>query len=449
MFEIRGRNFRLCDALHRRSFLQVGGLSVAGLTLADILGIRQAQAAGKRRDTSVILFWMAGGPSHLDTYDLKPGMPEEVRGPFSPMATGVPGIDVCHLLPRHARIADRFSLIRSLHHAHGNHDDAAHWVQTGYPQLNARQQGQQHPAQGSAVSMIKGANQPGMPSYVCIPEAYNSQKGFYQRSAYLSDRHDPLAAGGDPSLGNFRPPDFALPAEMTLSRLENRRAILSTLDDFARHVDASGAMETMNDAQLEAFNLVAGPSAREAFDLSREPEPLRARYGRHAWGQSALLARRLVERGVTFVTINLYEADVDWWDDHYQIEKNLRARLPKYDQALATLIEDLGERGLGDDVLVAAFGEFGRAPRIASNGGRGHWPRAASALLSGGGIRTGQVVGATTSDGGEPADRPLGPSDLLATIYQVLGIDPQATLPDRQKRPIPIAPGGQPIRELF
>jgi uncharacterized protein (DUF1501 family) len=201
--------------------------------------------------------------------------------------------------------------------------------------------------------------------------------------------------------------------------------------------------------QRQAVQLTLGSRARQAFDLAQEPETVRDRYGRHAYGQSALLARRLIEAGVRFVVINLYEKDVDWWDDHYTIEKNLRLRLPRYDQALATLIEDLTERGRLNDVLVAAFGEFGRAPRIDKNAGRGHWPGAMSVLLSGGGIRGGQVVGATQADGSEPKDRPLRPGDLLATIYRSIGIDHRRTLIDRQNRPIPLLPEGEPIRELL
>jgi uncharacterized protein (DUF1501 family) len=205
----------------------------------------------------------------------------------------------------------------------------------------------------------------------------------------------------------------------------------------------------MDESFRQVFDLVSSPAVRRAFDLSLEPAALRDKYGRHPWGQAALLARRLVEGGVTFVTINHYEADVDWWDDHYTIEKNLRRRLPPFDQALGTLIDDLHERGLARRVLVVATGEFGRSPRIDKFAGRGHWPKAMSALLSGGGIRPGQLVGATTADGGEPRERPLTPGDLLATVYRVLGIDVNEMLRDAQDRPIRLAEGGEPIKELF
>jgi uncharacterized protein (DUF1501 family) len=235
---------------------------------------------------------------------------------------------------------------------------------------------------------------------------------------------------------------------MTIPRLEDRRQLLASLDKLAQQAEHAASFRELDDAQREALTLTTGSRARAAFDLAAESDVTRERYGRHAYGQSALLARRLVEAGVTFVTINLYEKDVDWWDDHYTLEKNLRVRLPRYDQALTTLIEDLSERGLLDRVLVGAFGEFGRAPRIDANAGRGHWPAAMSALLCGGGIRGGQVIGSTTADGGEPKDRPLVPGDLLASIYRALGIDHRLTLPDRQGRPIPLLPDGTPIREL-
>jgi len=443
MLEIRGQT-------SRRGFLKIGALGLGGLSLADVLRLRQAQAATERRDTAVILFWMAGGPSHIDTYDMKPDAPAEVRGPFRAVETRLPGFRVNELLPRHARLADRLAVVRSLRHSLHVHDDASHWVQTGYPLLNARERGQLHPSQGSVVSRVRGANQPGVPPYVCIPEAYSSPRGFYQRSAYLGARFDPVNAGGDPSLGNYRAPDFTLPADVTLPRLEHRRELLRVLDGATRQAEANAAHRTMDDVQQAAFSLVTGRKVREAFDVGREPLALREKYGRHAYGQSALLARRMVEAGVTFVTINLYEADVDWWDDHYTIEKNLRKRLPLFDQAVGTLIEDLTERGQAERVLVAAFGEFGRSPRINDkDAGRGHWARAMSALLAGGGIKGGQVIGATTSDGGEPCDRPLVPGDLVATIYRVLGIDHESMLPDRQNRPVRLVEPGQPIAELF
>lgn len=461
MLTIRGAVPGLSQSLSRRSFLTLGSLAPAGLSLASLLRTQPARAgtpeaaqgsvpvgrtaAGQR---SAIVFFMAGGPSHVDTYDLKMDQPAEVRGPFGAIGTSLPGLEICDLMPRQASIAKHLSVIRSLTHDLSVHDDATHWVQTGYPLLNARQKGQQNPSQGSVVSATRGACGPGMPAYVCIPEDYRRHAGFYESAAWLSSRHNALDAGGDPSLGNYRAPDFSLPREIEGSRSNGRRDLFRQLDQYYRRATSEPQFAALDDVQQQAFELVCGSAAREAFDLSREPDALRDRYGRTAAGQGALLARRLVEAGVTYVTINLYEKDVDWWDDHYTLEANLRKRLPAYDQSLATLIEDLRERGLQDSVLVAAFGEFGRAPRIDQHAGRGHWPKAMHAVLSGGGIKEGVIVGSTTANGGEPLDRPLGPGDLLATMYHALGIDHHTALIDRQNRPIPILPAGEPIREL-
>jgi uncharacterized protein DUF1501 len=449
MLDIVGRSVRLCDGVSRRGFLRVGSLGAAGLTLPHVLRARQAQAASDRKETSVILLYQAGGASHIDMYDMKPLAVPEVRGPFSPIATNLPGFDVCELMPRHARIADRLAIIRSIKHHLAVHDDGTHWLQTGWPLLNARQAGQRNPAQGSVISALAGPRKLGMPAYVAIPEDYRRHMGFYEGPAFLHSRHAALDAGGDPSLGNYRPPDFKLPADVVMSRLEDRRGLWREFDTLSRRLDTEPQFQSLDDVQRQALELVSGSTVRQAFDLSQEAADLRDRYGRHGYGQQALLARRLVEAGVTFVVINLYEKDVDWWDDHYTIEKNLRKRLPVFDQALTTLIEDLSERGMLDHTLVAAFGEFGRAPRIDQGAGRGHWPGAMATLLAGGGIRGGQIIGSTTSNGGEPKDRPLGPGDLLASIYRVVGVDHQATVRDRQSRPIPILESGEPIAELF
>lgn len=456
MLTLRGNVVPGSGPLSRRGFLTLGSMAPLGLGLPTLLAARDDDGNATRNGKSVILFFMAGGPSHIDMYDGKPDQPVEVRGPFGQIDTNLPGLSVCDLMPRHAKIANQISVVRSLTHDLSVHDDATHWLQTGHPLLNARQQGQRNPSQGSVVSYVRSSSTADMPPYVCIPEDYRRHMGFYETSAFLSSRHNALDAGGDPGLGNYRPPDFALPKDVTVDRVRDRRDLFRGLDKLPARVatpTAGGSVAArqfndLDDVQQQAFELVCGSSARTAFDLSREPDALRDRYGRHAYGQGALLARRLVESGVTFVTINLYEKDVDWWDDHYTIEANLRKRLPVYDQAFSTLIEDLADRGLTDQVLVAAFGEFGRGPRIDANAGRGHWPKAMHAVLSGGGLKAGQIVGSTTSNGGEPADRALAPGDLLATIYHTLGIDHGMSVPDRENRPIQILSGGEPIREL-
>ena len=254
----------------------------------------QAQAASERRDTAVILFWMAGGPSQLDTYDPKPEAPDKIRGPFSSIHTNVPGLDVCDQLPRHARIADKFSLVRSLYHQHAVHDDASHWVQTGYPLLAARERGQQHPAQGSVVSYLRRAGQTDIPPYVCIPEAYSSAQAVSSSAGHVPwhARHNLLRnAGGNPALGKYRPPEFALAPEMTIDRLQHRRELLGAMNGLVQKAERQGELDAMDKMQQQAFELLTGRKARAAFDLSREPAALREKYGAHAWGQSALLAR--------------------------------------------------------------------------------------------------------------------------------------------------------------
>lgn len=431
----------------RRGFLQTTTLAAGAAAIGGLPGVAGAKL--KPSPKSAVLFFLAGGPSHIDTFDMKPDQSEEIRGPFQPCETTLPGLLLPDLMPLHHPIADKLAIIRSITHNLSVHDDATHWVQTGYPLLNARQRGQQNPAQGAVVSKLQGPRQAGMPAYVCVPEDYRTHMGFYLGASFLKGRHLALNAGGDPSLGNYRPPEFALPKEVSLPRLDDRRNLLRSLDRLAAENDANAPFRDLDDSLAQAVELATGSQIRTAFDVSQEPAKLRETYGIHAYGQGALLARRLIERGSSLVVINLYEKDVDWWDDHSTIEKNLRARLPRYDQAFTALLNDLSDRGLLENTLVASFGEFGRGPRIDKLAGRGHWPAAMSAVLAGGGVRVGQIIGSTTADGGQPKDRPLSPGDLLASIYRVLGIDPHASVPDNQGRPIPILSAGEPIRELF
>ncbi len=421
----------------RRSFLRLGAHGLAGLSLADVFRL-QAHAKGASSDMAVILYWMAGGPSQLETFDPKPDAPAEVRGPFGSTATRVPGVRFSEMLPKLAAHADHLAVVRSLRHQHSVHDDASHWVQTGQPLLNARQNGQQFPAQGSVVAALRHDPAAAMPAYVCIPQAYSNPLGFYQKAAFLGPRFDPTAAGGVPYRGVDNGPDLRLNPLLDEGRLTGRAALLSDM-----------AGQPPDAFQAKALDMLRSPAVRAAFDLSRVPAKVRDGYGRHLWGQAALMARRLVEAGVKFVTINHYEADTDWWDDHTAIEKNMRKRLPLFDGALAALIADLRQTGLDRRVLVVAVGEFGRSPRIDAQAGRGHWPGAFSAMLFGAGVPGGRVVGATTANAGEPKDRPLGPADLVATIYKVLGIDPHMTIDDKVRRPVKLVEGGEPIAELF
>jgi hypothetical protein len=435
--------FRLAD---RRGFLQATTLAATALAAGSPVELHARQSSQKK---SAILFFLAGGPSHIDTFDMKPDQSEEIRGPFQACETSLPGLWLPELMPQHHTLAKELAVIRSITHNLSVHDDATHWLHTGYPLLNARQRGQQNPAMGAVVSKLQGPRQPGMPAYVAVPEDYRTHMGFYLGASFLKGRHLALNAGGDPSLGNYRPPEFALPREVSLPRLEDRRNLLRSFDRLAAYADATSAYRDSDDALDQAVELAAGSQVRTAFDVTQESAATRETYGKHAYGQGALLARRLIEAGTSLVVINLYEKDVDWWDDHSMIEKNLRARLPHYDRAFCALVNDLQQRGLLENTLVASFGEFGRGPRIDKLAGRGHWPAAMSAVLAGGGLRTGQIIGSTTADGGEPKDRPLTPGDLLASIYRTLRLDHGSTVPNTEGRPIPILSGGEPIRELF
>jgi Protein of unknown function (DUF1501) len=443
----------------RREFLRAGALALGGLTLPRLLA---ARAAARQADpgTSVILFWMWGGPSHLETYDLKPDAPAEYRGPFRPIRTDVLGLDVCELFPRQARLGKKIALVRSLHHTMASHNDGSIEVLTGKTPAKADPTStalSEHPDFGMVASKVRGVRADGLPQYVGVPA-----QPFMTRPAYLGLAHRAFAAG-NPASATYAPPSLTLAGGLDARGLEDRKALLAQLDTLRRDVDAQARMEGTDRLRAVALHMLANPSVSRAFDLAREPEKLRDRYGRHLWGQSCLLARRLAEAGAAVITIDALAPEPGKplyfsWDDHanaqpgWDLAKGMRWRAPFMDQALSALIEDVHERGLDRNVLVVAMGEFGRGPRLGSaNGciGRDHWPDAMCALLSGGGLRTGQVVGATNARGEYPKERPLTPRDVLATIYRHLGIDPRREFRDFAGRPVPILPDGEPIRDLI
>lgn len=440
----------------RRSLLRAGTLTLGGMTLAQLL--RARAAAGEQRanpETSVILLWLEGGPSHLETYDLKPAAPIEYRGEFSPISTNVPGIDVCEHLPRQARLADRFSLIRSITHDVPDHPGAAGRFLTGRRPLNISDPVSKFPTLDTITAKMRRERHAGVPGFVSNVRAVKGGG-----SAYLGATCEPFVVKGDPNSADFHVDDIVLDASLA-PRLDDRVRLREQLDRLQHSLDLRGAMAAGDQFQREALRLLTSGRAREAFDVGREPAAVRDRYGRTKWGQSALLARRLVEAGCSFVTVEMGYLNPGnaTWDDHgdaQHIFKSMRERLPIYDQALSALIEDIYERGLDRQVLVVATGEFGRTPQVNLGRaarpvfpGRDHWPGAMSVLVSGGGLRTGQVVGATNSRGEAPQDRALDPNDLLATIYRFLGIDPAHAFPDFRGRPMPILPSGTPIRELL
>ena len=463
----------LIDAMHlpqkicpgpisRRSFLEVGSLALGGLSLSNLLRFRaHAKESGQQiDDTSVILIWLQGGPSHMETYDLKPNAPLEYRGEISPISTVVPGIQISELLPLHAKVADRFVLIRSIAHGYGNHAGGTGRFLSGYNPLRVLDAQAQYPCLGPVVSkMLDGRRDPAMPRYVA-----NVQNVYGGGSASLGRAYLPFVVGGDPNAPDFKVANVSLAPNLK-DRLADRRALLGAVDGLRREVDGSGLMESMDKFNQEAASLLTSEKAREAFDLSKEDPKLREKYGRHKWGQRALLARRLVEAGTSFVTMQMrapgLPGGIGNWDIHAvngHLFNETRVRLPVFDRAVAALVEDIYDRGLDRKVMLVVAGEFGRTPRINSQKGtssgvmqpgRDHYPAAMSVLVAGGGMQTGQVVGSTTAKGERPKERRLDPNDLLATIYRHLGIDSAEMVPDTSGRPLPLIPFGEPISELL
>ncbi|MBX7166692.1 MAG: DUF1501 domain-containing protein [Pirellulales bacterium] len=438
----------------RRSVLKASLAGLAGLSVPGLLRQRaEAWAAGRPAAStkSVILLWMTGGPSHIDTWDLKPDAPAEIRGPFGTIPSALPGVRLCEYLPKQAALLDRMTLIRSVDARHSNHEPN-HVIQTGNSEAEPRlnRDGDKYPAIGSLVARFRGANDPRMPAYVSLNLQDRSHLAW---AGYLGKQYDPFVAKDAARL-------FELPRGLDEARLNNRRALLADFDRLRRDLDRTGQLAALDSYGQQAVEIVAGQRAREAFDLSREPEIVLARYGEHGWSRQALLARRLVEAGVSFVTIDLSNHTASGtWDTHGDnippyggIWNGLRPLLPVFDHVLTTLVGDLEERGLLDQVLVIAMGEFGRTPHLGTQGstdGRDHWPSVSSMTLAGGGLRHGQVIGATERDGGQIKHRPVTPGDLAATIFRHMEVPLDATYLDFRGRPRPIVENGEPIAELF
>ncbi len=442
----------------RRSFLQAGFLALGGLGLSDVLRLRAAAKNETGQDTSIILIWLQGGPSHMETYDLKPEAPLDYRGEMLPIKSNVPGMDVCELLPQHAKVADKFTIIRSISHGFANHAGGAGRFLSGRDPLRPLDPISQFPTIGTIVSRMKKSRDVGIPNYVG-----SANRVYGGGSSYLGESELPFVVARDPNDDNFSVPNLGMSGSLK-DRLDDRVALLKSFDAMQRNIDRSGSLASIDEFNDRAISLLTSDRAKQAFDISSEDPKTREKYGRHKWGQRALLARRLVEAGVTFVTMQMQNPQVPNaignWDIHAvngHLFDDTRARLPIFDRAIAALIDDLYQRGLDRKVMLVVTGEFGRTPRInpqkgtrsgVVQPGRDHWPGSMSVLVSGGGMRMGQVIGSTTSNGAYAKDNKLDPNDLLATMYQHLGIDYRAEFIDAAGRPLPILPFGKPIAEL-
>ena len=464
---------RCSGPVSRRSALQIGTLGLTGLSLPELL---RRRAEGKnvdatRRDTSVIFVWLPGGLSHMDTYDMKPNAPAEYRGEFQPISTSVAGTLICELLPGHARIANKFNIIRSIAHDFADHGGGHKRFMTGRDPREPTGFVNDFPAQPSLISKLKGPNASGIPNYIWSTDGgRNGVDIFAFGSAYLGTSTHPFSVPGDPSEPNFTVPNLQV-HEKIENRLGDRLTLLRDMDRLRRTADREGLMDSMDEFNHRAVDLMTSVRAREAFDLTREPEHVRARFGKHRFGQRGLMALRLIEAGCTFVTLNWENPTPPGgtmpkyatynWDSHAVncdlFREAKEWRFAFYDQAVTALIEGLYERGLDRKTMVVITGEFGRTPRVSNTKGsqtgemqpgRDHWPGAMSMIVAGGGMRTGQVIGATNTKGEYPADRRMTPNDMWASVYRHLGLNAAHEFPDLGGRPMPSLPFGAPIPEL-
>lgn len=425
-------SWKRCDGVTRRDVLRVGGLTALGLGLGDLFrvqlatGVEDQPVIRKPAAKSCILIWLDGGPSHLETFDPKPDAPAEVRGPMESIATKLPGERISECLPRTATMLDKLAIIRSVTSTFGEHNFGTHCMLTGYnpsPVL-------EYPAFGAVLAHVR-AQSGALPPNIAVP-SFRVGGGKLTGGGYLPNSTRPFSVGGDPAKPDFKVRDLDFYKGLDLTRIDRRRQFVNTLDELSRVADRSST--AISDPDLErAYRLITSPEAKSAFDLSAEPRNVRQRYGSKSIGQCCLLARRLVERGVPFVTVNN-----GGWDTHNDLYTRLKegytgakvgvGLIPSLDLALTGLIEDLDERGLFEETLIVVMGEFGRTPKLNTAAGRDHWPRVFSAVLAGGGVQGGQVIGGSDSVGEGPKDRPVTPSDLSATIYTLLGIDPKGEL---------------------
>jgi len=448
--------------LSRRHLLKVGGLGLLGLTMPKLL---RAEALTKltARAKSVIFLFQWGGPSHIDMFDRKPEAPEGIRGPLKGVPSNVPGLHVCEGMERVAKIMDKVTLIRSVHHTMKNHNSAGYYALTGHPppsdDQRLRDSMDLYPAYGSMVDKLAPVRED-MPTFVAYPHVIaDGSITPGQHASFLGKRHDPLLVLQDPSSANFNLPELTLPASLTVERLEQRRELQKLIDAQSRMLDYSAAAQGLDAYYERALAMLNSPKLRKAFDLAAEPETMREAYGRTTYGQGCLLARRLVEAGAKFVTVYFANSiggqsiESGGWDTHGFNNTRMYNIIPKYhlpitDQTLPTLINDLETRGLLDSTLVLWMGEFGRTPKINENASRDHWPQCYTVLLAGGGVKRGYTYGASDKTGAFPAENPVRPDDLAATVYHMLGIDPHTEVYGVGNRPLVVA-DGKPVLDIL
>jgi uncharacterized protein (DUF1501 family) len=484
MLTVLGRPRRVCNGLTRRQLLQVGGAGLLGLSVPKVLAAEATQEARRARAKSVLFVFLFGGPSQLETFDMKPAAPSTIRGPFRPIAARTPGLRICEHLPRLACISDRYCVIRTVSHTQNDHN-ACHWIQTGHPMPPAQRGAagvdatdKDWPAIGSVVDYHDERAAAGkarlMPSYMYLPKRLGHFEGYDrlgQYAGWLGRAYNALAGDirkrGARDNPYFRPCndeelDFniagldALP-ELTLDRLQRRQRLIEQFDTGRRQLDQSVAVRDLDRLRQRALALVTSAKLRAAFDIRREPARLRDRYGRHLFGQSLLLGRRLLEAGGRFVTV-VWDMAVrgvarSGWDMHEGLEQVMRDHLlPGLDQGLSALLDDMAGRGLLEETLVVCLGEMGRTPRFQNRGaldGRDHWSYCFPCVLAGAGVRARIAVGQSDKDAAFPSDRPVSPADLACTIFDALGIDPHGTIPDKQGRPLALVEGGLPLHDVF